>query len=285
MPETVQLERVTPMDESEIRGKLETYNFYHVIKLTEHIQTPGWAPSVPIVELVLRGLRSLDFKNKRVLDIGCRDGILSFEAEKLGAREVIGIDNDLSRTALEFLIPYFKSKVKMYELNIFDLTPQIFGMFDVVIFSGVLYHLRYPFWALKLIKDVLHETGQLIIETALLFDDNKHAMLFCPIGSDSPYEPTSCTFFNLKGLTGTLYSLGLTVQRVEYLKTPPRSRTLKERLQFLGYHARKLVGRATKPVGRATLICTMTPQTVDATVSNYWNKTHRIHSVRDPRPS
>ena len=64
-------------------------------------------------------------KGKRVLDIGCRDGIYSFEAEKMGAKEVIGIDNDISKPALEFLIPYFNSKVKMFEMNLFDLKEEI----------------------------------------------------------------------------------------------------------------------------------------------------------------
>ncbi len=56
--------------------------------------------------------------------------------------EVIGIDNDLSAGAVEVLLPYFKSKVQMHQFNLYDLTPETFGKFGIVIFPGVLYHLR-----------------------------------------------------------------------------------------------------------------------------------------------
>ena len=65
-----------------------------------------------------------------MLDIGCRDGLFAFEAESMGASEVIGIDNDLSKAAVEFLIPFLKSKVTMYEMNLYDLKPETFGLFD-----------------------------------------------------------------------------------------------------------------------------------------------------------
>ena len=36
--------------------------------------------------------------------------MFSFEAEKMGTAEILGIDNNLSLGVTEFLIPYFKSK-------------------------------------------------------------------------------------------------------------------------------------------------------------------------------
>jgi 2-polyprenyl-3-methyl-5-hydroxy-6-metoxy-1,4-benzoquinol methylase len=268
------------MDENQIRDELKKYNFYHVIKLTENIFTPGWKDAVAVQEVPLRALRSLDLKNKRVLDIGCRDGLFCFEAEKLGAGEVIGIDNNLSLGAVNFLIPYFQSNVKMYELNVLDLKPETFGKFDIVIFPGVLYHLRYPFWALKLIKDVLHEGGQLIIETAIFMDDNKRAILFCPIGSESPYEPTSCTFFNIKGISDTLLSLDIVVQKTElfYAQERPKNTsflsTIKSRL--------KSIQKASQPVEpyieRATLVCRKQSKNQANFEKQYWDSTHQYHT-------
>ena len=155
----------------------------------------------------MKYVKSLDLKGKRVLDIGCRDGLFSFAAESMGAAEVVGIDNDLSKPATEFLIPYFKSKVRMELMNVYDLGPDKFGLFDIVIFPGVLYHLRYPFWGLRAIRSVLKPGGNLIVETPIWRGENNNAMLFCPIGKDSPYETSSCTFFNEKGLVDTLTSL------------------------------------------------------------------------------
>jgi hypothetical protein len=38
----------------------------------------------------LRAMDLVDFKDKKVLDVACRDGLFSFEAERRGARQVIG---------------------------------------------------------------------------------------------------------------------------------------------------------------------------------------------------
>ena len=201
------------MTNEEIINKIKEYNWYHKIDLKDGIST------IPTDALEVDGeyvahssqnshwsqkkifsvLDKIDFKNKKVLDIGCRDGLFSFYAEKRGAAEVVAIDNDLSKGASEFLIPFFKSKVKMYEKNLFDLTQEDYGKFDIIIFVGVLYHLRYPFYSLKKIKDVLNLNGKLILETGIYLDDNKKAILYCPIGDDSEFEKTSCTFFKKYG--------------------------------------------------------------------------------------
>jgi tRNA (mo5U34)-methyltransferase len=106
---------------------LSKYNFYHVIPLTDTLRTAGNTKFVPSQNNVLKAMRMMDWRGKRVLDIGCRDGLFSFEAEKLGAKEIIAIDNSLSKAATEFLIPYFGSKVKMKEINLLDVCLDKFG--------------------------------------------------------------------------------------------------------------------------------------------------------------
>ncbi len=270
------------MDENALQTRLRSYHFYHVIQLTDTTKTPGWdRPDIlQIQETTLRALRTLNVRDKRVLDIGCRDGLFSFEAEKLGAREIIGIDNDLSLGATDLLIPYFRSKVKMHELNLYDLKPDTFGLFDVVIFPGVLYHLRYPFWGLKLIRDVLRDDGTLVLETATLVDENQHAMLYCPVGAESPYEPTSCTFYNLKGLTDTLASLDILVKSFEcfenhHLRMRKPWPQMKQRLRSLLGLPRRIL------LDRATLICEKSSARSnerEARVGNYWHGKHKTHS-------
>ena len=209
------------MNDEQLRQEMAGLSFYHTIQLTPTLATPGWPVVVPIVEMTLRALRKLDLRGKRVLDIGCRDGLFCFEAEKLGAAEVLGLDNDLAPGVPEFLTRTLKSRATIRSFNLFDLRSDTFGLFDVVIFPGVLYHLRYPFWALKLIHDVTAEGGTLVVETAVLADDNRHALLFCPTGEESPYEPTSVTFFNRKGLHETLSSMGFAIQASECLLNLP----------------------------------------------------------------
>jgi SAM-dependent methyltransferase len=283
-------------DNKVIRENIEKYRFYHVIKLDEGVFTPGCQEYVPLQQNVQKALKSISFQGKRVLDVGCRDGLFCFEAEKMGAREVIGIDNDLSPAATEFLIPYFNSKVKMFELNVYDLTPESFGMFDVVIFAGILYHLRYPFWALERIRDVVTDNGQIIIETGVLDAWNRHALLYCPIGSESPYEPTSVTFFNIKGLSDTLYSLGITVRSVDYLykRKAPSWQLGRLLLNTLRSSLRRMFRREQSPfeykselelgmpINRATLICDVTLDVIDHDCMQYWNQTHSFHTTADP---
>jgi 2-polyprenyl-3-methyl-5-hydroxy-6-metoxy-1,4-benzoquinol methylase len=81
------------------------YDFYHVIEVAPGIFTPGNQFLRPSQKVILDALAKVDLAGRRFLDIGCRDGLFSFEAERRGAAEVIGIDNDLSLAATEFLIP------------------------------------------------------------------------------------------------------------------------------------------------------------------------------------
>ena len=98
--------------------------------------------------------------------MGASDGFYSFEAERRGARRVLAVDNfsswvprrgfDLARCAL-------RSRVEDREIDVLDLSPDTTGVFDVVLFLGVLYHLRDPLLALERIFSV---TGSyLILET------------------------------------------------------------------------------------------------------------------------
>jgi len=203
--------------ELDINNQISKYEFYHSIQLTESISTNGVEFVYDLTRMVLDSMKNIDFEDKRVIDIGCRDGLFSFEAEKLGASEVIGIDNNISKGAVEFLIPFFKSNVKMYEENLFNLTPELYGLFDIVMFPGTLYHLRYPFWALKTVRNILKPEGVILLETAISYDQSKHAMLYCPVKEESPYDPTSVSFFNEKGIIDTLNSLGFNIESINHL--------------------------------------------------------------------
>lgn len=270
------------MNENEIREKIEQYTFYHIIQLTDQIATPGNPEYLSTQNMVLEEIRKVDLRGKRVLDIGCRDGLFAFEAEKHGSAEVIGIDNDLSKPAVEFLIPFLKSGVKMFEMNLFDLRPDNFGNFDVVIFAGVLYHLRYPFWALRIVRDVLSNGGKLILESAIWRGQSHHAMLYCPV-EESPYEPSSCTFFNAKGLCTTLRSLGFEVEATQYLS---RREPLKDRLRYAGQVMERLRKRTRGAhvktrIDRGVFICSFSRDAVDQQLAQYWDNTHNIHTRID----
>jgi SAM-dependent methyltransferase len=270
------------MTEAELKEQIARYTFYHIIKLTDTVSTPGVEVYVPAQELCMKYVRSLDLQGRRVLDIGCRDGLFSFAAERMGAGEVIGIDSDLSRGATELLIPYLNSKVRMHRMNIFDLSPESFGSFDVIIFPGVLYHLRYPFWALRIIRGVLRPGGHLVIETGIWEGEPNNAMLFCPTGSDSPYEPTSCTFFNMKGLTDTLESLGFQTLSTEMLPaTPTRAPLRSSVMKFLRSVKTSWNNEPQPPIrhiNRGVVFSKFVGVDKDDYFTQYWEKLHDSHT-------
>jgi SAM-dependent methyltransferase len=270
----------------DVAAELGKYRFYHAIDLGNGIVTPGRPSNYPTQQQTLRVLRSLDVAGKRALDIGCYDGLFSFEMEKLGATEVIAIDRQLRPAATRFLIPYLESQVRMHEMNVLDLTPATFGRFDLVCFPGVLYHLRYPFWALKLIRDVLQPGGTLVLETAVMLDCDRDSMLFCPVAGDTPYEDaSSVTYFNLKGLQDTLCSLGFSVDQVAVLDNPGclkgsgpgswafRLRRWRRRL-FSGPRRRHITDRA-------VLVCRRRRQSENEGLEKYWESTNSASARRE----
>src|ERR1039458_1576805 len=88
-----------------------------------------------------------DLRGKRVLDIGCWDGWFSFEMERRGA-EVMAIDC-WDNPRFRQMHAAYRSKVDYRLIDMYELTPARIGRFDVVLFMGVLYHLKHPLLALE----------------------------------------------------------------------------------------------------------------------------------------
>ena len=108
-----------------------------------------------------------DLSGKRVLDIGCAEGFFSFEAERRGAREVIGIDSSPDSVRRFNIIKEARqSAANAVLMNVYDLEPARLGTFDLVLFYGVFYHLKHPQYALERIRSVC--TGDLLLQTYML---------------------------------------------------------------------------------------------------------------------
>ena len=106
-----------------------------------------------------------DMTGKSVLDIGCNAGFYSVEMKRRGAARVLGIDSDdryLAQARLASRAVGF-ADVEFAKLSVYDVA--VLGeRFDLVIFMGVLYHLRHPLLALDLIRE--HVAGdQLLFQT------------------------------------------------------------------------------------------------------------------------
>src|SRR5438045_6033127 len=85
-----------------------------------------------------------DLRGKSVLDIGCNGGFYSIEMKRRGADRVLGIDSDVRylRQA-RFAAEVSGVDIEFHELSVYDVA-SLGEQFDVVLFLGVLYHLRHP---------------------------------------------------------------------------------------------------------------------------------------------
>jgi tRNA (mo5U34)-methyltransferase len=152
--------------------EVSAHTWYHTIELPDGTATPGMYDHRPL--LPHYGLPE-DLSGLRALDIGSADGFWAFELEKRGA-EVTSLDitmfaetdfpRALRRTYLDRPLPLpfrrgmeiahrrLGSTVKLVNLPVYDLDPDVHGTFDFVHAGDILLHLRDPALALQRIRDV-----------------------------------------------------------------------------------------------------------------------------------
>lgn len=145
--------------------------FYHTIDLPGYGTIEGnWDLRKRVDEY----LGNVDFKGKRVLEVGTANGFLTFEMEKKGAGV---ISHDLSKDYKWDIVPFAKSdyrstlerfkesteklnnaywfchrlmnsRAKVVYSDIYNLPDKI-GQVDIITFAAILLHLRDPFLALQ----------------------------------------------------------------------------------------------------------------------------------------
>jgi tRNA (mo5U34)-methyltransferase len=130
-----------------------------------------------------------DLSGKSVLDIGCNAGFYSMEMKRRGAERVLGIDSDdrylaQARLAGETL---GYSNIEFRNLSVYDVAA-LGETFDVVIFMGVLYHLRHPLLALDLIRE--HVAGDLMIFQSM----QRGSSHLLQLEADYPFEESDIFF-------------------------------------------------------------------------------------------
>jgi tRNA (mo5U34)-methyltransferase len=131
-----------------------------------------------------RGSLPMDLKGKSVLDIGCNAGFYSIEMKKRGADRVVGIDSDEEYlNQARFAAAYLGQDIEFTNLSVYEID-RLGERFDVVLFLGVLYHLRHPLLALDLIHR--HVAKDLFVFQSLLRGSNE----VLPLDDDYPFEKT-----------------------------------------------------------------------------------------------
>ncbi len=168
--------------------EMNSIRWWHQIPFSPEVKSQGFSNGVNHLGDYL--LSEMQFEGKSVADIGCWDGFQLFYAEAQGASKVVGID-DLSQRhsggqAREFAKRKLQSKVEFLNSNVYDLSPNEHGTYDVVMMFGVIYHLVHPMLGIEKACSIAKE--QILFATHFL--------------DSSPEIPPLCVLYENDELEG-----------------------------------------------------------------------------------
>ena len=154
-------------------GELNRLGWYHSIELPDGRVIEGLQTVEQLRRRIAQFPIPADLTGKRVLDIGAWDGWFSFEMERRGAK-VLAVDS-AEHTQFRVARELLGSKVDYLIADICRLTPKDVGRFDIVLFFGVLYHLKHPMLALENVCDLA--TDMAFVESYVSDDGSNPAAL------------------------------------------------------------------------------------------------------------
>lgn len=199
------------MTDEELREGIAKHKWWHSIELAPGIVTPGKAHNRFVAEILHL---PEDMTGMDVLDVGCWDGFFSFLCEKRGARTIVGCDiwETTGQEAFNFAREVLDSKVIPLKESVMDLDPEIDGRFDLVLFLGVLYHLKDPLGGLEKIGAMVKPGGKAVIDTVVdvktLYD--RPLMAFYP-GAELNGDPTNWWVPNIPALNAMMAVAGFSM--------------------------------------------------------------------------
>ena len=107
-----------------------------------------------------------DLTGKSVLDVGCNAGFYSIQMKRRGADRVVGIDMDEKYLdQARFAAKVNDAEIEFRNLSVYRVG-ELHEKFDLVLFMGVLYHLRHPLLALDLLHE--HVVADLLVAQSML---------------------------------------------------------------------------------------------------------------------
>jgi len=186
--------------------------WFHSFRFKDGMQVSGKKPLDRLnaeAELIFK----IPVNGKSVLDIGAWDGFFSFEAEKRGASRILATDHFCwsgpgwgTKAGFDFAHGKLGSSVASADVDVFDLSPQRFGSFDIVLFLGVLYHLKNPLGGLEVVYSMTNECA--VIETMVDALDVRAPVMRFYLGNELSDDPTNFWGPNLLCLRKMLLEVG-----------------------------------------------------------------------------
>ena len=166
------MEARNPADTEDVRrliDALQRLGWYHSIELPSGDVIEGIQTLPQLRQRIAQFPLPENLTGKRVLDIGAWDGWFSFEMERRGAR-VLAIDN-ARRTRFLKARELLNSRVEYRIADICRSAARDLGRFDIVLFFGVLYHLKHPMLALERVCDLA--TDLALVESYVTDDGSR----------------------------------------------------------------------------------------------------------------
>ncbi len=234
----------------EVQAQADAFGWYHTIDLGNGVVTKGIS-----VQETSPGVIP-DVGGRSVLDIGAWDGKFSFAAEKAGASRVVALDHyawgvdfvargayweecirngtlpDQSRDETDFWRPdlpgrrgfdfakqVLDSKVEPVVGDFQKVDLDELGQFDVVLYLGVLYHMKEPLTCLERLRAVTKDVAVIETEAVHLQHLDDQVLLQFHAGSSlrtdfgNWYVPTIAALHNLCRAAG--------FARIETIVGPP----------------------------------------------------------------
>jgi len=205
-----------------LQERVNSLPWHHQIDFGHDVLSPGQTK----IE-VLRQQADVYFKygveGLSVIDIGCWDGYNSFEARARGARRVPAADHFAwseecwgDRASFELARAHLAPEVEARDIDLPDISLESVGSFDVVLFLGVLYHLRHPLAELERVSRICERL--IVVESHLdALDIERPAMVFYPT-DELADDPTNWWGPNPACIEAMLRDCGF--RRVEYARHP-----------------------------------------------------------------
>jgi 2-polyprenyl-3-methyl-5-hydroxy-6-metoxy-1,4-benzoquinol methylase len=165
---------------------LDSY-WYHSIELLPGVYTPGQSHvNLPGIRELLKGCQ---VAGSRCLDIGTMDGLVAALLCRRGAETVVACDR-LTRPREIAIVKRCLGVDFTYLSNVLlpdvrQIAPKLGPPFDLIVFSGVLYHMYDPMAGIALVRSMIRTGGLLVLDTDAMFSKSMVAY-FNSSGSLTP---------------------------------------------------------------------------------------------------
>jgi tRNA (mo5U34)-methyltransferase len=183
------------MTPSELQAKVDAVHWHHGMDFGGGVVAHGTKSAEYLTAEAERFFGSIELSGRSFLDIGAWDGFYSLEAKRRGSARVLATDKFVwsqrpnGRAGFDLARQHFGLDIEVKEIGVEELSAETVGLFDVVLFAGVFYHLMD---APRLLQQVAALASKLIIVETYedLMEEARPAMVYYP-GATLSKDPTN----------------------------------------------------------------------------------------------